>query len=110
MRSLSLVKMVGGNFLSVILLMEIIVNAFIFGVDGLSMNYYLMSCPFADSIVKNTVNSALQDDPTLAAGLIRMHFHDCFIEVLSLSLTWVLKLEDLVIVNFLILEFLIFFK
>ncbi|GMY12763.1 peroxidase 47-like [Fagus crenata] len=72
--------MVGGNFLSVILLMEIIVNAFIFGVDGLSMNYYLMSCPFADSIVKNTVNSALQDDPTLAAGLIRMHFHDCFIE------------------------------
>ena len=79
--------MVGGNFLSVILLMEIIVNAFIFGVDGLSMNYYLMSCPFADSIVKNTVNSALQDDPTLAAGLIRMHFHDCFIEVLSLSLS-----------------------
>ncbi|KAK9065124.1 hypothetical protein SSX86_016507 [Deinandra increscens subsp. villosa] len=47
---------------------------------GLSMNYYMMSCPMADFIVKNTVNSALRSDPTLAAGLIRMHFHDCFIE------------------------------
>ncbi|KAK4840295.1 hypothetical protein QYF36_004996 [Acer negundo] len=51
-----------------------------FGVDGLSMQYYIMSCPFADLIIKNTVNKALQDDPTLAAALVRMHFHDCFIE------------------------------
>lgn len=50
------------------------------GVDGLRMDYYLMSCPFVEPIVKSTVNSALQNDPTLAAGLIRMHFHDCFIE------------------------------
>ncbi|OMO61139.1 Plant peroxidase [Corchorus olitorius] len=51
-----------------------------FGVDGLRMDYYMMNCPFADQIVKNTVNRALQDDPTLAAALVRMHFHDCFIE------------------------------
>ncbi|PKI39725.1 hypothetical protein CRG98_039895 [Punica granatum] len=50
------------------------------GADGLRMDYYLMTCPFAEQIVKTTVNSALQEDPTLAAGLIRMHFHDCFIE------------------------------
>jgi peroxidase len=85
-RSPNLVKMVGGNLLGVVLLVEIIaLSGYRFGANGLSMNYYMMSCPFADPIVKNTVNRALQDDPTLAAGLVRMHFHDCFVEVLSLS-------------------------
>ncbi|KAM0054234.1 putative peroxidase [Helianthus debilis subsp. tardiflorus] len=48
--------------------------------NGLSMNYYMLSCPMAEFIVRNSVNSALRADPTLAAGLLRMHFHDCFIE------------------------------
>ncbi|KAK4417464.1 Peroxidase 47 [Sesamum alatum] len=48
--------------------------------NGLSMNYYMMTCPFAEFIVKNTVNRALQSDPTLAAALVRMHFHDCFVQ------------------------------
>ncbi|KAA3464420.1 peroxidase 47 [Gossypium australe] len=77
---LNLVKMTTmANLLSMFILMEV-VGGFRFGVDGLRMDYYIMSCPFAESIVKNTVNRALQDDPTLAAALVRMHFHDCFIE------------------------------
>lgn len=80
MKSKSLVKMVTGNILGVFLLMEMVVGGFRFGADGLSMNYYLMSCPVAEIIVKSTVSRALQADPTLAAGLVRMHFHDCFIE------------------------------
>ncbi|GKA36178.1 peroxidase 47 [Tanacetum coccineum] len=48
--------------------------------NGLNMNYYMMSCPMAEFIIKNSVNAALRADPTLAAGLIRMHFHDCFIQ------------------------------
>ncbi|CAL1371849.1 unnamed protein product [Linum trigynum] len=50
------------------------------GSNGLSMQYYVMNCPLADQIVKGTVNAALQADPTLAASLVRMHFHDCFIQ------------------------------
>ncbi|KAF7820606.1 peroxidase 47 [Senna tora] len=50
------------------------------GTNGLSMNYYLVSCPFVEAVVKNVVNRALEDDPTLAAALLRMHFHDCFIQ------------------------------
>ncbi|KAL1821474.1 hypothetical protein DCAR_0417890 [Daucus carota subsp. sativus] len=48
--------------------------------EALSMNYYIMRCPMVELIVKDTVNRALQSDPTLAAGLIRMHFHDCFLQ------------------------------
>lgn len=73
-------KMVMANLLSVIMLMHAIVGL-PFHVRGLSMGYYMMSCPFAEQIVKDSVNNALQADPSLAAGLIRMLFHDCFIEV-----------------------------
>ena len=96
--------MVIGKILGLILLMEMIVhgfrfevvdgfrfdvvNGFRFGVvDGLSMEYYLLRCPLAELIVKIKVIKALQADPTLAASLVRLHFHDCFIEVLSLSLS-----------------------
>ncbi|XP_047955475.1 peroxidase 47-like isoform X2 [Salvia hispanica] len=48
--------------------------------NGLSMNYYIMTCPIADIIVRNAVQTALQSDPTFAASLVRMHFHDCFVE------------------------------
>ncbi|PIA35679.1 hypothetical protein AQUCO_03500197v1 [Aquilegia coerulea] len=72
--------MVFYNLVILFSLLMVITSARRFGVHGLSMIYYGMRCPLAENIVRDTVNNALQSDPTLAAGLLRMHFHDCFIE------------------------------
>ncbi|XP_050128997.1 peroxidase 25-like [Malus sylvestris] len=38
------------------------------------------SCPKAEATVRSTVESYYNKDPTIAAGLLRLHFHDCFVQ------------------------------
>ena len=57
--------------------------------QGLKVGYYQKTCPSAEKIVKETTYDHISRAPTLAAALLRMHFHDCFVRVtfsLSLSL------------------------
>lgn len=49
-------------------------------VDGLSWTFYKKTCPNLESIVKSTLKEALDEDITQAAGLLRLHFHDCFVQ------------------------------
>uniref|UniRef100_A0A1D1YMF7 Peroxidase n=1 Tax=Anthurium amnicola TaxID=1678845 RepID=A0A1D1YMF7_9ARAE len=68
------------HLVEMMLLIEVIINGYRLHADALTMDYYAMSCPFVEFIVRDTVNEALRKDPTLSAGLLRMHFHDCFVQ------------------------------
>lgn len=46
---------------------------------GLALNFYDFSCPGVYSAVGNVVGEHISKAPTLAAPLLRMHFHDCFV-------------------------------
>ncbi|KAH7512375.1 peroxidase A2 [Ziziphus jujuba] len=45
----------------------------------LNTTFYASTCPNVSSIVRNAVQQALQSDPRIGASLIRLHFHDCFV-------------------------------
>lgn len=46
----------------------------------LKTGFYSTSCSKAEAIVRSTVESYFKKDPTIAAGLLRLHFHDCFVQ------------------------------
>ncbi|KAJ1691657.1 hypothetical protein LUZ63_015812 [Rhynchospora breviuscula] len=48
--------------------------------DALEVGFYSKSCPDVEKIVRKTVLSYYKDDPTITAPLLRLHFHDCFVE------------------------------
>ncbi|KAL3650941.1 Peroxidase 18 [Castilleja foliolosa] len=48
--------------------------------SSFSFDFYASSCPAAEMMVKNTVRSASDSDPTVPGKLLRLLFHDCFVE------------------------------
>ncbi|KAI3666905.1 hypothetical protein L6452_41946 [Arctium lappa] len=45
----------------------------------LSANFYTTSCPNFNSIISNAVSSAVSNEARMGASLLRLHFHDCFV-------------------------------
>ncbi|XP_031266625.1 peroxidase 10-like [Pistacia vera] len=42
-------------------------------------DFYARSCPYLPMIVTNDVQTAIRNDNRMAASLLRLHFHDCFV-------------------------------
>lgn len=53
----------------------------------LRQGFYENTCPDAESIIWKTTQQYISRAPTLAAALLRMHFHDCFVRVRMLFIT-----------------------
>jgi peroxidase len=51
------------------------------GGGGLSPQFYDHSCPMAEQIVQSVVAQAVAKETRMAASLVRLHFHDCFVKV-----------------------------
>ncbi|CAN6574315.1 unnamed protein product [Malus baccata var. baccata] len=45
----------------------------------LQLGFYSKNCPKAEKIVKDYIEEHIHNAPSLAAALIRLHFHDCFV-------------------------------
>ncbi|KAK6943397.1 hem peroxidase [Dillenia turbinata] len=45
----------------------------------LSSDFYDSTCPNVLSIIKSGVDSAVSDEARMGASLLRLHFHDCFV-------------------------------
>ncbi|KAL5711819.1 peroxidase [Ranunculus cassubicifolius] len=45
----------------------------------LSTNYYAESCPSIYKTIKSVVSSAISKERRMGASLLRLHFHDCFV-------------------------------
>ena len=57
------------------LLFSVLVEA-----QGTKVGFYSANYPKAESIVRSTVQTYFNVDHTIAAGLLRLSFHDCFVQ------------------------------
>ncbi|XP_031475366.1 cationic peroxidase 1-like [Nymphaea colorata] len=46
---------------------------------SLSKTHYHSTCPLAFSVIKNVVVEAVKKEARMGASLLRLHFHDCFV-------------------------------
>lgn len=49
----------------------------------LSSTFYDSACPNALSTIRTAIRTAVSKERRMAASLIRLHFHDCFVQVIT---------------------------
>jgi len=69
----------GAGALVALCLVVLVAMANVGAIHGLTTTFYDQSCPKVHSIVKAEVQKAVKAEKRMAASLIRLHFHDCFV-------------------------------
>ena len=55
---------------------------FVSGAHGqLSPTFYALPCPNLEAIVRSVMNTTVTNEKRMGASLLRLHFHDCFVNV-----------------------------
>ncbi|XP_038978722.1 peroxidase 18-like [Phoenix dactylifera] len=75
-----LIKSFHYSLLSTLLAFLLFASLFPSSTSQLSTDFYSLSCPSVELLVKSTVRSAVGSDPTLSGKLLRLLFHDCIVE------------------------------
>ena len=82
-------SLVSGNSNQIFILWTFLLLAMgaslVHGHKGTRVGFYSATCPQAESIVSSIVQCHFNSNHTVAAGLLRMHFHDCFMQGCDVS-------------------------
>ncbi|XP_074280435.1 peroxidase 46-like [Silene latifolia] len=73
------VHLEANHIYKVMIISFLITSGFLYSY-GFNIGFYDFSCPDAEFIVRNTVRSAASNDATVPGKLLRLLFHDCFVE------------------------------
>lgn len=55
---------------------------------GLFPEFYQYACPQVNDVVLSVLERAIAQEPRLAASLLRLHFHDCFVQVICKTILY----------------------
>jgi len=71
----------GASFRSWSLRWVVLLICFVGGKSQLTTDFYSTTCPNLLSVVRKQVQNAIKAEMRMGASLLRLHFHDCFVNV-----------------------------
>jgi peroxidase len=61
----------------------------------LASTFYHKKCPNGLATIRTAIRAAVSRERRMAASLIRLHFHDCFVQVRTCELCWFLLVRQI---------------
>jgi len=62
--------------------------------SALTTNYYDYTCPNALSTIRSAVRAAVEKENRMGGSLLRLHFHDCFVNVRYIHISCCFKTKN----------------